>query len=331
MTRYIIIGAGAVGAGLAAEFETHGIPYVLVGRGAQIAHIASHGLSYRRPSENRVVRLNAVDTTTPPALRRGDILVLAVKAQDVEAATEFWAWRDVEDSGFASELPLVTLQNGLAAEDIALRRFDRVYAASIRIPARYTVTGEVVVGGEPNVGIVALGRYPQGLDATALSIVSDLSRAGYLAEARPDIRRWKAAKLEHNVTNAVELFAGPPELRSKAAAALATEARAVLVAAGYDPAAPSEWTIDISSWRVAPESGIEPGQQSTWQSFTRGSSSEVDYLNGEIVRLGRIHGVAAPFNAAFQQAAARLALDGRQPGTRAIAEVYGEAADKFGF
>ncbi|AGS25966.1 ketopantoate reductase ApbA/PanE domain-containing protein (plasmid) [Rhizobium etli] len=326
MTRYIVIGAGAVGASLAAEFQSNGIAYVLVGRGAQIAHIAAHGLSYRRPGGHRVLRLNTADTATPPALRAGDILVLAVKAQDVEAATEFWAWREVEGSGFASELPLVTLQNGLAAEDIALRRFNRVYAASIRIPARYTVTGEVVVGGEPNVGIVALGRYPEGLDDTASSIVEDLSKAGYLAEARPDIRRWKAAKLEHNVTNAVELFAGPAEIRSKAAASLAKEARAVLVAAGYELAAPSEWKIDISSWRVAPESGIEPGQQSTWQSFTRGATSEVDYLNGEIVRLARIHGIAAPLNAAFQRAAARLALEGRQPGTRDIVEIYGEAA-----
>ncbi|MBP2559325.1 2-dehydropantoate 2-reductase [Neorhizobium galegae] len=321
MKRYIIIGAGAVGASLAAEFQTHDIPYVLVGRGAQIAHIATHGLSYRRPGGHRVLRLNTAETAAPPALQPGDILVLAVKAQDVELATESWAWRKVEGAGFAFQLPLMTLQNGLAAEDIALRRFDRVYAASIRIPARYTVTGEVVVGGEPNVGIVALGRYPEGLDDTALSIVKDLSKAGYLVEARPDIRRWKAAKLEHNVTNAVELFAGAPELRSKAAAGLAQEARAVLIAAGYDPAAPSEWKIDISSWRVAPESGIEPGQQSTWQSFTRGTSSEVDYLNGEIVRLGRIHGVAAPLNTAFQQAAARLALEGHAPGTKGIDEI----------
>jgi 2-dehydropantoate 2-reductase len=103
---------------------------------------------------------------------------------------------------------------------------------------------------------------------------------------------------------------------------LAQEARAVLIAAGYDPASPSEWRIDISSWRVAPESGIEPGQQSTWQSFTRGTTSEVDYLNGEIVRLARIHSVAAPLNAAFQLAAARLALEDRQPGTKDIADIY---------
>lgn len=325
MTRYIIIGAGAVGASLAAEFETHGIPYVLVGRGAQIAHIAAHGLTYRRPRETRLVRLNAVDTATPPALTRNDILVLTVKAQDVEAATDFWAWRDVDGAGLASELPLVTLQNGLAAEDIALRRFSRVYAASILVPARYTVTGEVVVGGEPNVGVVTLGRYPHGLDDTATAVVSDLTKAGYLAEARADIRRWKAAKLQHNVTNAVELFAGTPEARAEAANGLAGEARTVLKAAGYDAAAPSERTIDISGWHVAEGSGIERGQQSTWQSFVRGTSSEVDYLNGEIVRLGRLHGIAVPLNTAFQRAAAKLARDGEKPGSIDVAEIGSSA------
>lgn len=321
MTRYIIIGAGAVGASLAAEFEANNIPHVLVGRGAQIAHIARHGLSYRRSGQTRLVRLNAVDTATPPALKADDILVLAVKAQDVEAATEFWAWRDVDGGGLAADLPLVTLQNGLAAEDIALRRFDRVYSASILIPARYTVTGEVVVGGEPNIGVITLGRYPHGLDDTARTMVADLTTAGYLAEARDDIRRWKAAKLEHNVSNAVELFAGTAEVRAKAAADLANEARTVLKAAGYDPASPLERIVDISGWHVADGSGIESGQQSTWQSFVRGTSSEVDYLNGEVVRLGRLHGVNAPLNTAFQRAVAKLSQDGGKPGSRDIADV----------
>ncbi len=51
MTRYIIIGAGAVGASLAAQFELTGIDYALVGRGAQIRHIIDQGLTYQRPSE----------------------------------------------------------------------------------------------------------------------------------------------------------------------------------------------------------------------------------------------------------------------------------------
>lgn len=323
MTRYIIIGAGAVGASFAAEFESHGIAYALVGRGQQIAHIAAHGLSYRRPSESRIVRLNAFDTQSPPPLTPDDVLLLTVKAQDVEAATQFWAWRDVEGGGIAADLPLVTFQNGLAAEDIALRRFSRVYAASILIPARFTVTGEVVVAGEPQVGVVTLGRYPQGLDETAQAIVKDLSVAGYLTEVRADIRRWKAAKLEHNVTNVVELFAGTAEGLSNAAQALAAEASQVLRAAGYAPARPSERAVDISGWRVAQDSGIERGQQSTWQSFTRGASSEVDYLNGEIVSLARRHGLEAPLNAAFQHAAAQLERNGGRPGTLDIKTITG--------
>lgn len=321
MTRYIIIGAGAVGASLAAEFERSGIPYALVGRGQQATHIREHGLTYRRPNETRNVRLNIYDAGNPPALAPNDILLLTVKSQDVEATTEDWASRPVEGGGFAADLPLVTFQNGLAAEDIALRRFSRVYAASILIPARFTVTGEVVVGSEPQLGIVFVGRYPQGLDETARKIAVDLTAANYLVEARADIRRWKAAKLEHNVTNAVELFAGDAEVRNKAAQALAGEAKLVLRAAGYDPAAQSERTIDISNWRIVEGSGIERGQQSTWQSFTRGASSEVDYLNGEIVKLGRLYGVETPLNAAFQRAAAALARDGGKPGTRPIADI----------
>jgi 2-dehydropantoate 2-reductase len=321
MTRYIIIGAGAVGASLAAEFESRGIPYALVGRGAQIAHIASEGLTYRRPGGCRVVRLNAFDTANPPALLPDDILLLTVKSQDVETATQFWASRELEGSGVAADLPLVTFQNGLSSEDLALRRFSHVYAASIMVPARFTEIGEVVVAGEPQLGIVTLGRYPQGLDAVAQRIAVDLAAAGYLVETRPDIPRWKAAKLEHNVTNAVELFSGTDEARAKAAQALTAEANRVLRAAGYDPALRTERAVDISGWRIAEDSGIERGQQSTWQSFTRGASSEVDYLNGEIARLARLHAIDAPLNTAIQRAAAQLARDGGKPGTVDIDDV----------
>lgn len=72
---------------------------------------------------------------------------------------------------------------------------------------------------------------------------------------------WQRAST--GLSNAVELFAGSPVLRSKAAASLAKKAHAVLVAAGYNPAAPSKWTIDISSGRFATESGIKADQQST--------------------------------------------------------------------
>jgi 2-dehydropantoate 2-reductase len=312
MTRYVIIGAGAVGASLAAQFELAGIPYALVGRGAQISHIREHGLSYRRPTGTQQVKLNAFDLSDPPELTPQDILLLTVKSQDASSALAFWSWRSVSGAAdpAAVILPIVTFQNGLATEALALRTFAHVHGASIMTPARFTETGNVVCGGDPEVGVVTIGRFPRGRDETSNRIATDLKRAGYLAETTGEITGWKAAKLLHNARNVLELFHGPADLRSEIGESLVDEARRALQAAGFRLAAPSERNLDISNWRVAQSSGIHPGQQSTWQSFTRGASSEVDFLNGEIVLLGRVHGVATPYNDAVQRIAGRLAQHG---------------------
>lgn len=321
MTRYIVIGAGAVGASLAAQFETTGFDYALVGRGAQIRHIRENGLDYRRPSGTQHLKLKAFTADEPPILSKSDVLLLAVKSQDVEEATRFWSRRPVDGATAGSSLPLVAFQNGLAAEPLALRRFARVYGASIMTPARFTETGQVVAAGQPEVGAVVLGAYPGGEDETARTIVADLAKAGYLAETRSDIKRWKASKLAYNVKNVLELFGGTAEEQADFGDALEKEARVVLGAAGYSFAQPVERRVSIAHWGVAKDSGIEPGQQSTWQSFVRGSSSEVDFLNGEIVHLGRLHGIATPYNAAVQEAAVRLANAGSKPGTVPLADI----------
>lgn len=308
MTRYVIIGAGAVGASLAAQFELDGISYALVGRGTQIDHIRKEGLSFQRPSGTRQIKLNAFDLENPPELTPDDILLLTVKSQDAAAALAYWSWRPISgvNNLTAASLPIVTFQNGLATEVAALRTFSRVYGASILTPARFTETGKVTVGGDPQLGIVTIGRFPSGHDATSERIATDLNRASYLAETSNDIRRWKSAKLLHNVRNVLELFDGPEDIKASISQALVDEARDALQAAGYSLAAPSERVIDISNWRIAQNSGIQPGQQSTWQSFTRGASSEVDYLNGEIVLLGRLHQVPTPYNEAVQLLAGKL-------------------------
>ena len=52
---------------------------------------------------------------------------------------------------------------------------------------------------------------------------------------------------------------------------------------------------------------------STFQSLSRGTSTEADLLNGEIVLLGRLHGVPTPVNALLQQTCRVLARDGAPP------------------
>ncbi len=52
---------------------------------------------------------------------------------------------------------------------------------------------------------------------------------------------------------------------------------------------------------------------STWQSLTRGTASEIDYLAGEVVLLGRLNGVPTPVNAAVQALTRQLAGSGGRP------------------
>lgn len=130
-------------------------------------------------------------------------------------------------------------------------------------PARFTQTGAVAAAGNPQVGVVTIGRFPAGSDETAKEIAADLTRANYLAETSSDIRRWKSAKLLHNVRNALDLFDGEDDLRASIAEALVNEARQTLEIAGYNLASPSERAVDISGWSIAQNSGIQPGQQST--------------------------------------------------------------------
>ncbi len=67
---------------------------------------------------------------------------------------------------------------------------------------------------------------------------------------------------------------------------------------------------------VRPVRGKHRGGGSSWQSLARGTGSiEADYLNGEVVLLGRLHGIATPVNEMLQNLANVLAREKRRPGT----------------
>jgi 2-dehydropantoate 2-reductase len=322
MTRYVVIGAGAIGALLAAQLELAGIDTVLVARGANLAAIRENGLLVRRPQGTDTVRLTVVGGPQELRLTSQDVLVLATKTQDAEEVLARWAWLPVHESAaddpagpalLAADLPVLTFQNGLATEELALRRFRAVYGVSIGVAASYLVAGEVVSPSYPVIGVAWLGRYPDQADPAADGYVRDLVRAGYTVESVPDISAWKARKLLANVGNGLDVLAGRPEQKARARELLVAEATAVLAAAGLRiPAGPPSPLI--STLTVEPVPGHTGGRLSTWQSFARGASSEVDYLNGEVVRLGRRHGVPTPVNERLQRLLGALAVAGGRPG-----------------
>ena len=73
---------------------------------------------------------------------------------------------------------------------------------------------------------------------------------------------------------------------------------------------------------MAPTSSGEWQGGSSWQSLARGRVRiEAEFLNGEIVLLGALHGVPTPVNALLQRLAVRAAAEGSRPGTWRIEEL----------
>jgi thiosulfate/3-mercaptopyruvate sulfurtransferase len=316
--RYVIVGAGAVGASLAAQLHQAGIEVVLVARGAHLAALREHGLRYLRPEGEHVLRIPVAGGPAEVELRGDDVLVLATKSQDTAGAVREWAWQPVKGAdgsiGTAADLPVVTLQNGLDNERTALRHFAAVLGAVIWIPASYLTPGEVVSPGVPYPALIWIGGYPSGAGAQAEAVAADLRSAGSAVQVVPDIARWKAGKLIGNLVNGLDALYAPSDLRGVALTALQDEARAVLARAGIEPAdVRSESTVDTSDFRAAPIAGHERSGQSTWQSLARSAPPETDYLNGEVVLLARLHGLTAPLNAALQARVHRAVAEGTAP------------------
>ncbi|MDY0911943.1 ketopantoate reductase family protein [Rathayibacter festucae] len=293
--RFLVIGGGAVGSVLAAQLHLAGLPVVLVARGEHLRLLRENGLRVRRPAGDEIVRLPVAGGPAEAAPARGDVLVLAVKAQDAEAALAEWAWTPLAGGGAGAELPMLTLQNGLATEDSALRRFAAVYGVSIGIAASFLVPGEVVSPSFPTVGVLWIGRHPDAADPRAEEFAAILRGAGFAARAVPDIGAWKARKLLANAANGLDLFEGPADQRAAAREQLVAEARAALAANGLAVA-----SDDGTRLAVDPVPGHTAGRLSTWQSAARGTSSEIDHLTGEIVLLARRAGVPAPANERLQ-------------------------------
>lgn len=328
--RYIIIGAGAVGGTVGGRLAEAGREVVLVARGAHAAALRADGLRLRVPQGELSYRLPVVSGPDElGTLRADDVLVLAVKTQDGEAALRAWSSAPVEGGGTAAErLPLVCAQNGVEGPRQALRRFRRVYAVCLWLPATHVEPGVVSAPGAPLTGVLHLGRHPHGTDDTAHRIGADLEKARFEAPVVPDVARWQYAKLLANLGNALEALSGPvfgPAADPGVEALfqrVRAEGEAVLDAAGIDCASAEEQQA-LRGDKAEPVSlDGEPRHGSSWQSLSRGTGSiETDYLNGEIVLLGRLHGIPTPLNELLQQLADEFARERRAPGSLPVAEL----------
>ncbi|HEY7324330.1 MAG TPA: 2-dehydropantoate 2-reductase N-terminal domain-containing protein [Streptosporangiaceae bacterium] len=319
--RYVILGAGAVGATIGGRLAEAGCAVILVGRGEHAAAVKRNGLILAMP--DRTVQL-PVPMVTMEELRLApeDVLFLAVKSQDTSHLLGQLATVPVD--GEASDLPVFCAQNGVVNEDTVLRYFSRVYGCCVNVPATHLEPGVVEAPATPVSGILQLGCYPAGADDLASAVAADLRRGGFLAEVRADVMAWKRAKLLSNLANALQVLcvggfeyrAGNNDATGTVVARMRAEAMACFGAAGWPVTDAGQFRAEAGAFQMAAVNGRMRGGGSTWQSVERGLPSvETDYLNGEIVRLGRLHGVPTPINAAIQAGMREITRRRRAPGT----------------
>ena len=310
MSRYIVYGAGAVGGTIGARLHQAGHDVTLIARGAHLQALQDDGLRLQTPDEDVVLAVPSVGGPGEVDWQDGEVVVLAMKTQDTAPALARLA--ATAPPGTA----VVCAQNGVENERLALRMFPHVYGVCVMLPAAHLEPGLVQAHGAPMSGLLDIGRYPDGVDAVAERVASDLCGARFSSEAVPAIMRLKYRKLVMNLGNAIEAAAGSMARAGDVYARAATEGEAVLAAAGIDVASAEEDTARRGDlMRMRPVGGKRRDGGSSWQSLARASGSvETDYLNGEIVLLGRRLGVPTPVNEGLQRLANRLAADHRPPG-----------------
>lgn len=334
MTRYVVVGAGAIGGALGGRLTHAGLDAVLVARGEHLAVLQQSGLRLRTPTEDLQIPVTAVGGPDELELHPDDVVVVATKTQHAQSALLAWADAAVVEQGrtigtAGEHLPVLMALNGVASEDLALRYFRRVYGVCVWLPAVHLEPGEVIVRGTPTSGMLHVGRVPAELadeqDAALLRrVAADWQAASFDVPLPGDVMAWKYRKLISNLGNVFQALVHSNGDSAPLAGLAEAEARAVLDGAGIAYTSDEdESAARDAGFVMHPVPGVpEDVGGSTWQSLTRGTGNvETDYLNGEIALIAHRTGQPAPVNTALAVLARQAAATGMKPGELSARQV----------
>ena len=307
--RYIIYGAGGIGSIMGGHLARTGHDVILIGRPGHVSVINNNGLRLITPTGTHVLRIPAVTSPSQIDFATGDVIFLCMKGQDTELAL-----KDLKK--VAEDMPVFCFQNGVRNEEIAIRYFSGVYGIMVQVGAVYLTDGEVIARRDPP-GWYIIGRYPEGTDELTEAVAEELRTAGYFIRTTVDIMPYKWGKLIGNLNNAVGAITnGDRESMRPIYNAVFQEAQAIVQKAGIKWISQEQVTRDWPEI-TAPLHGQlnTEAQSSTWQSLARHQGNvETEFLNGEIVRVAKKHGLQAPINEKLVKISQEMAANHEPPG-----------------
>jgi 2-dehydropantoate 2-reductase len=284
-----VVGAGAVGCYFGGVLARAGAPVTLIGRATHVEAINRDGLFIDGVKFKEHIPVSA--STELEAVRHADLVLFCVKTVDTESTAKALA------PLLASGAIVVSLQNGADnAERIRAASGIPAVAAAVYVAAAMSGPGQVKHTGRGDlvVGIPEGGRAGK---SELEEIAATFTRAGV------------PCRISENVTT---------ELWEKLIINCAYNAASALSRANYgrilqDPEAAEVMKLVVNeAVAVAEASGVRLGDMteavfrlgkvmsetisSTAQDIARGKVTEIDSLNGFIVRKGAELGVATPVN-----------------------------------
>jgi 2-dehydropantoate 2-reductase len=309
MTRIAILGAGSVGCFVGGAWAAAGLPVSFIGRERMGREIAEHGLTLTDFSgwRARLAPEQVEYSTKPAALGRADVIALCVKSTGTAAAAKEIA-RNAKKGAL-----VVSFQNGVS--NVELLRS--------ALKSRF----EAVAGMVPfNVAALGHGRFHKGVagDLIVEDVPALRALAGRIGDGPArlllsgDMAAIAWGKLLINLNNAVNALSGRTLLEQlkerdyrRIVAASILEALGLLEAAGIEPA-----KIGPVPPRLLPHVIASPNlifnnlflkiqkidahaRSSMADDLKAGRPTEIDYLNGEVVKLAKKLGRPAPVNEAI--------------------------------
>lgn len=303
--KIAIFGAGSIGCYVGGCLAASGARVTLIGRERVLAAVRTHGLALSdfKGRQQHVPPERLGLSTTPDAAAQADVILVCVKSAATEEAAR--ALSNV----IRPTATVISFQNGI---DNAQRLQAGLRGVSVKSGM---VPFNVIDRGE--------GRFHQG-SAGELEVEAGPLPAGvaerFAAAALPLLRpadmaaiRW--GKLLLNLNNPINALSGVP-LREELAqrsfrrclALAQREALGLMTACGIRPAKvtplPPAWLptlLDTPDWlftRAARRMlAIDPlARSSMWEDLELGRPTEIDWINGEVLKLAQRCGQTAPVN-----------------------------------
>ncbi|MCJ7608612.1 ketopantoate reductase family protein [Candidatus Bathyarchaeota archaeon] len=314
--RFIVYGAGAIGSVVGGHLYKTGHDVVLVGNPFHIDKINEAGLRLVTPTETYVIRIPAYKKASElaPFDEKEDVLLLTAKSQQT-----LMCLGQLKNAGAPRTLPIFCVQNSITNEALATRIFDHVYGVMVRVGGIFLQPGEVINPVSGNAGLLEVGLYPRGSDELAHKVADAFGTAGFAGGVNEWVMRAKAAKCLQNLANAMGAVTNGREEDGSFMASARREAMNVWKAAGIEWEDAEEFNKRTRERRGATKmpKGYENIRNlgSSWQSLVRGTGNiEAEELNGDVVKLGRMLGIKAPYNEVLWRVAEEMAKNNDKPG-----------------